>query len=97
MTNQQNNIRPLSISQINPVYDLKGCVSEWEVTVVFNNQNIEPPHAKGARVIINNVNNMTQVQYKFSESVMRQGLVRAWSFREAMLRQIARLNNENTK
>ena len=94
MKNQQDIIRPLSVSQINPVYDLKGCISEWQVTVVFKNQNIEPPHAKGAHVSTENVSNTTLAKYGFSESVMKQGLERAWRFREAMIKRIAVLSEE---
>ena len=41
--------------------------------------------------------NSTQVEYKFPESVMREGIQRAWLFKEAIEKQIARLNNENIK
>ena len=94
MNKKQSILKPIGVSPINPVYDMKGCISEWELTVTFCDQDITPPHAKGARVSAKNVNNNTLAKYEFSESVMRQGLERAWTFREAMLKQIARLSEE---
>jgi len=96
MSVEQKNIfmKPISVSSINPVYDAKGCITEWGVTVTFQGLNIKPPHARGARVSAKNVEKNTSAEYLFAESVMKQGLERVWSFREAMLRQIARQNEE---
>ena len=83
--------KPVKISEIKPVYDVKGIVKEWGVTVTYNNQDIVPPHVKGARVgSVKCEDKNTLAEYCFSESVMRQGLERAWLFREAVLKQIAR-------
>ena len=97
MDNHDLILHPTKVSQISPVFDIRGCVSEWAVTVTFNNKNIVPPRASGARFSVKCMENSTQVEYKFPESVLRQGLERAWLFRDAMEKQIARLNNENTK
>ena len=87
-------LHPTKVSQISPVFDIRGCVSEWAVTVTFNNKDMVPPRASGARFSVKKLENTTQVEYKFPESVLRQGLERAWLFRDAMKKQIARQNIE---
>ena len=83
--------KPVNISEIKPVYDVKGQITEWGITVTYDNQNIVPPHVKGARVTdVKNSDKNTLAEYHFLESVMKQGLKRAWLFRDAVLKQIAR-------
>lgn len=97
MNKNQDVLKPVGVSPINPVYDMNGCIAEWELTVTFDKHNVKPPHAKGARVSAKNLDNKTLAKYEFSESVMRKGLENAWLFRDAISKQIARLNNENSK
>lgn len=86
--------KPIEISQIDPVRDDKGCIKEWGIRVTFDGQNVEPPHAPGARFVTKNTEKNTLAEYRFSESVMQIGLQRALLFRDAMLKQIARQNEE---
>lgn len=92
MMNKDNVVfRPIDVSAINPVYDNDGRITEWGLTVTYDNKDVVPPHVKGARV--NNVKSAdkkTLAEYHFPESVMKQGLERAWLFRDALLKQIAR-------
>ena len=97
MDNQHLNLHPTEVSQISAVYDTKGHITDWKLTVTFNNKNIVPPRASGARFSVKCMENSTQVEYKFPESILREGIQHAWLFKEAMEKQIARLNNENTK
>ena len=97
MNKKQDILKPIGVSPINPVYDMNGCIAEWELTVTFDKQDVQPPHAKGARVSAKNIENKTLAKYEFYESVMKQGLERAWLFRDAISKQISRLNNENIK
>ncbi|MFQ6703778.1 MAG: hypothetical protein ACLRFP_01690 [Alphaproteobacteria bacterium] len=90
-------LRPTDVSQIGAIYDTKGRITGWTLTVTFDSKNIVPPHARGARFSVKPMENSTQVEYKFPESVMREGIQRAWLFKEAIEKQIARLNNENIK
>ena len=84
-------LKPVNISEIKPVYDAKGQLIEWGLTVTYNNQDIVPPRVKGARVDgVKNSDKNTLAEYRFPESVMKQGLERAWLFRDAVLKQIAR-------
>lgn len=87
-------LHPTEVSALQPVFDAKGCITEWGLTVTFNNQNIEPPHAKGARVTAKVLDDKILAEYKFSESVLNEGIQKAWIFREAILKQIARQNSE---
>ena len=86
--------KPIEISQIDPVRDDKGCIKEWGISVIFDGQNVEPPHAPGARFVTKNTEKNTLAEYRFSESVMQIGLQRALLFRDAMLKQIARQNED---
>lgn len=94
MTNQQDIIKPIDISPIEAVLDEKGHVSGWKLVVTFDNQNINPPHAKGARVSVEKVKNVLRAKYEFGESVMGRGFERAFLFGDAVLKQIARQNME---
>lgn len=87
-------IKPIEVSEIKPVCDTQGRVKEWGVNVTFNGQNVNPPHAPGARFVTKNTDKNTLAEYRFSESIMQIGLERAWLFRDAMLKQIARQNEE---
>ena len=97
MENQRLNLHPTKVSQIDAVYDSKGHITDWKLTVTFNNKDIIPPRASGARFSVKCEEDVTQVEYKFPESVMREGIRHAWLFKEAMEKQIARLKHENTK
>ena len=84
-------LTPIDVSAINPIYDQDGHITEWGLTVTYNNRDVVPPRVKGARV--NNVKisgKKTLAEYHFPESVMKQGLERAWLFRDALLKQIDR-------
>lgn len=85
---------PTKVSELKPVYDGDGHLTGYDITVIFNNQNIEPPHAKGARVTTKYVGDKTLAEYNFVECVTRKGLRQALLFREAMVMQIARQNSE---
>ena len=84
-------LTPVDVSAINPVYDKDGRITEWGLTVTYNSKDVVPPHVKGARVTdVKNSDKKTLAEYRFPESVMKQGLERAWLFRDAVLKQIAR-------
>ena len=84
-------LTPVDVSAIDPVYDKDGRITEWGLTVTYNSKDVVPPHVKGARVNnVKSVDKNTLAEYHFPESVMKQGLERAWLFRDAVLKQIAR-------
>jgi len=87
-------LNPTEVSDLKPVYDNAGRITGWGLTVTFNNQNIKPPHAKGARVNAKCVNGKTMAEYNFVECVMQKGLRQALLFKDAMAKQIARLGEE---
>jgi len=89
MTNKQTVLRPIGVSEINPVYDDKGNMSGWGMTVTYDGLSGSPLHVGGARIDVKNSGKHTLAEYVFPESVMQQGLRRAYLFRDAMLRQIA--------
>ena len=64
------------------------------MVVTYDGQNVEPPHARGARISVKNTDKNTLAEYHFCESVMKQGLERAYLFHDAMVKQIARQNME---
>ena len=86
-------LNPTAVSELKPVYDNTGKITAWGVTVTFNNQNIEPPHAKGSRVTTQYIDGKTLAEYNFVECVMKKGLRQALLFRDAMVKQIARQNS----
>ena len=95
MKNEQNMLKPIRVSEINPVYNDKGGVTEWGLTVTYCGQDGKPLHVGGARVsIIKNAEKHTLAEYRFPESVMERGFARAYTFRDALLKQIARQNEE---
>ncbi len=87
-------LHPTKVSELEPVYDNAGNITAWGITVTFKNSNIEPPHAKGARVTAKSLGNETLAEYRFSESILLKGLEKAVVFRDAMSKQIARLGEE---
>lgn len=94
MKNEQNVLKPIGVSEINPVYNDKGGLSEWGLIVTYDGHNGQPLHVGGARVNIKNTDKNTLAEYRFPESVMEQGFVRAYAFRDALLKQIAIRNME---
>jgi hypothetical protein len=89
-----NPLRPVSVSNINPLYDDKGGFLGWGLTVTYDGHNGSPLHVGGARVNIKNVEKHTLAEYHFPESIANRGFERAYVFRDALLKQIAIRNME---
>jgi hypothetical protein len=84
---------PIKVSEIGPVRNPDGGIKEWTLTVEYDAK-YKAPHAKGARIVDDKPG---CAEYHFTESVMGPGLRHALAFRDALLRQIERQHNENTK
>jgi len=98
----KNGFKPIKVSEIVPVFNDKGGLKEWRLTVLFEKiipfekTNNEPPHARGARDIsVKLSQNRIEAEYRFPESVMKRGAEHALRFKTQLLFQMGK--DENIK
>lgn len=92
----KNNLKPIKVSEIAPVFNEKGGLKEWSLTVVFDKIDGEPPHARGARDInVKLLKNGLEAEYRFPESVMKRGAEHALRFKTQIMFQMGK--DANTK
>ena len=90
MEKNKNALKPIKVSEIYPVYDEKGYIKEYKLTVVFDNVNGNPPHARGANVSVISSNNVIQAEYRFPESVMKRGAEHVLRFKTQLMFQLGK-------
>lgn len=85
----------MSVSEITPVYNEKGGVAEWEITVVFEKVSVKLPHARGGYACKQQaVGNVLPVKYYFRDSVMKCGMKNALVFHGEMMERLAKSNRQ---
>lgn len=91
---KKNDLKPVTVSEIDPIYNTKGIVTEWKVTVTFD-KDVVPPHARGGYMYKQKVvGNLMPVEYRFRDSVMKRGMENVLMFHKEMMSKLLECNRE---
>jgi len=105
---QQDIVKPISVSPIKPIYDKWGEIIEWRVIVKTEDTRFLPllwidkafeivPRAKGNYSVSfsrDTEKNFTEIKYFFKKGLWNRGYRKACEFRNEILSQIVKQNNE---
>lgn len=92
MKKEKNILKPVEVSEIDPILNSRGIVTEWKVVVTFD-KDVVPPHARGGYVNKQQVvGNVMPVEYRFRDSVMKRGMENVLMFQREMMSRLSERN-----